>query len=549
MAITIAKDAQTFTLKFGGGLDARAGEINASPLECVDGQNFDLDFDLYEFRKRPSFSLVATATNGSPIRGFIQLVKADNTRSVLVQAGDTVYEWDGTSTGFTSVATVSPNSKLRGTIEANSVKDSKVFVTDLNLLTPLKTWDGTTFTSHVHNLTGTLYAKYAIMAAERLILANITNQTTNYPHLLVASKQEDPATLTVANKPSSSLGVSDAFYIPMPNLHPAVGLLEAFGKVIIPTMGANFYQLTGTDSQDSALGNLDPGLGASGEEGVAFVGNDVLYSKQGGIDTLVGTDRFGNVSVDDVSRWIYPLVKDIDSFTLAYNSRLKKLYCIPVGGGKAYVLHKSFLDDRTRRQNTGTSFAEAIVGKTETANISPWSVYTTSHDFNFTPVTVMRMYRPSDGLEFVYMGDIDGNIYQMDSDSGADPSSTSITAERLSRVFELPPGRVFDVNGWIRSRQIFAGTVTLTFEYGGYQLFDRSVTVTLDAASNAPVFGGTVYFGGSYYFNSTFNGGRLQKKPYNVAGFSDQFQIRVSITGTSDFFIDEIGVNLKSAAP
>ena len=54
--------------------------------------------------ERTGLSVIATVPNGEPIRGIAQLIGADGNLSTIVQAGGTVYSWDGTATGFKEVA-------------------------------------------------------------------------------------------------------------------------------------------------------------------------------------------------------------------------------------------------------------------------------------------------------------------------------------------------------------------------------------------------------------------------------------------------------------
>lgn len=541
--MAIATNDKVFRIKFGGGINSRADEADIDPAECADGENFDLDIDSNMFRRRGSVQRVATCPNGLAVRGLIQLVKSDGTRSVLVQAGGTIYEWDGTATGFTFVATCSPAARLRGPIEANSVKDNKVLIADLELVEKVKTWDGTTFEDLAHNLSGgVFYARYITVADERAYYANVRS-STDTPHLLVASARDAFGTLTTANRPSSSLGVGDPFFLPMPNLRPVNGLVAALGVIVLSTFEGEFYRLTGDSSQDFQLKMLSAATGSVGDEGMAFAGNDIIFSRHGAIESLAGTDKFGDVETDDLSRWILPSIRNVRSFFVGYSPRFHKVYCIPRNGGRIHVLHKSFVDQRAQKLATG----EGILSQGGVPKLSPWTRWTTQHSFNFEPTAAMRMYRPGDGLEFMYLGGNDGSLYQLEGDSGADPDSTAIIAERRSGILELPPGVSFDVSGWVRYRQLFASTLTLTLEWGGINLFDRSIDVALAAASNAPVWGGGSYFGGAY-FGGSFDGGRLARKPLSIPGSGEHFQVLASVTGSSDFGIEEIGLAFKAAA-
>jgi len=531
LGMALQSDKEPIVLKFGGGLNEQTEDTKINPLECVKGKNFELDFQKRLFRRRRSFTLVASAPNGLGLFGGAQLIKSDNTRSFLIQAGNSIYEWDGASGsgGMTLIANVSGAARLRGQIEANSVKDDKVLIADLALVETVKTWDGTTFAALSHGLGSDFKARYATIDNERAYFANVSAGTAT-PHLLVAGKRDDFTTLSTTDRPSSSLGAGDAWFLPIQDLKPINGLVAAFGEVILSTRGGSFYRLTGgdnptTDKVDAKLDLLISNAQTSGDEGVAVVGNRIVYGAQGRVDAVTDTDRFGDIEVDDLSRWLE--VANVPDWTLTYSPRWKKLYAVPSGGGKVHVMNKSILE-------AGLPF-------------SPWSIWDTDDTFNFEPTFQMLMLNPVDGLEYCYMGDGLGNLYQLEANSGQDPNSNSVVAERTSGVLEIPPAEIYDIDGWVRYSKTFGGTLTLTFEFGGENVFDESITVTLKSADNAPVFGGSFYFGGDNYFNLSFDGRLTRSRFGRVPGRSSQVQIKASYTGTADFAIEEIGVQIGAA--
>tara|TARA_Y100000310_G_scaffold343439_2_gene451082 strand:+ start:1090 stop:2721 length:1632 start_codon:yes stop_codon:yes gene_type:complete len=532
-------------LRFGGGLNTRSSPTQVKPGEAIAGKNFDMDFENSQFGKRKGVAAVASVPNALEIRGFAQLEKADKTRSFLVQGGNTVYEWDGTSGsgGMTAVHLINSGARIRGQIEANSTSDDKVYIADLAQVLPVQEWDGTTFQALSHNLSGDFFARYIVVENERAFYGNI-KATTVTGHLLVASARDAPATITVTNRPSSSLGVGDAFFLPMPNLRPINGLVSAFGKVVSGTQGSNFFELLGTDAKDHSMSLFAvASSGNEGDEAIVFADNDVLFGRSGVIDSLGATEKFGDVETNDISRWIRPDVQNITSWTLEYSSRFKKLYAFPNTGGRVFVLHKSLLDDVANRIATGEFVANPE------PRLSPWSVWETDSTFNFDITASMRMFRPTDGLEFVYLGTADGTLIQLEAETGGDPSSTDIVAERTSQTFTIPPGDVFEAKGWIRYKQGFSGTVTLTFEHGGEKVFDQSISVSLTAAARNAVFNSsTAFFNSDDYFNTSF-GGRLSRTTFSSAGSSDQIQVKASITGSADFFIEEIGLQFLTNTP
>src|SRR3990167_6318996 len=99
------------SLTFEGGLNEQDVSL-VNLAECISGYNFELGTRNTHFNPRKPFDLLGTATNAGAINGFVQLIKNDNTSTTLVEATDTVYEWDGT-TNFASRGTVSGSKSSR----------------------------------------------------------------------------------------------------------------------------------------------------------------------------------------------------------------------------------------------------------------------------------------------------------------------------------------------------------------------------------------------------------------------------------------------------
>ena len=131
-------------LRFGFGLNSAAERDNPDAQECIDGENFDLDLDKESFRNRKAFDLIATATNGQEIRGFVELIKADGTVTNLIQAGGQVYNWDG-GRSFTAIGTVKGSLRIRGGRHSRSIRIEKVIASDVDKKSVIKHVDGATF--------------------------------------------------------------------------------------------------------------------------------------------------------------------------------------------------------------------------------------------------------------------------------------------------------------------------------------------------------------------------------------------------------------------
>lgn len=516
-------------LEFGGGVHSRASEEDIHISECTIGQNFDLDPSNRSFRPRKPFDLLGTTPNAAEIRGFANLLKSDGSISMLVQAGAVVYEWDGLAT-FTQVGTCDVNAQLRGKLEHNFELDDKVIIVDINLRQPVMEWDGTTLQNVVFTTEdgstafGVFKARHCVVSNERAIFANVHDNGTNFPHLIIGCQRSDFTIITVANRPSSSLSDEDPFFLVQPDLKYINGLVEAFGIVASSSREGSMFKLTGSSAKDFAFDELYPRSGASGEEATAFVGNDIFYGRPGRIESLSSTDKFGDVDADDLSFGIFDLIEDFKDWTIVYNARNQRVYCYAEGKSQIWVFHKS------------------LVG----TNRSPWVKWTTLHSSTMNPTVMMNMLDPQDGLEYVFFGDASGNFYRMEGVGGSgDGGSAGIISERLSGLVTVGEGGdIFDLVGWVNYKKDQASELALRFEYRGQQVFDELFTLSIPAITNR-----VIYNGGFYYNNGSFYGsisGKLNRQPISIQGQGNSFQVRTTIEGTGDFEITGIGINFNT---
>ena len=515
-------------LRFGGGINKAGSEDAIKDTEAVFGQNFDIEREGLAFRRRKPFDLKATATNGAQIHGFAQYEDADGTLSTLIQAGTAVYEWDGAST-FTSRGTVSASARLRGPLSANMVTQGEVLITDLALQENVKTWDGTTFADLSHNLgSGVNFkAKYCVVDNERALFANC-NDGTSLPHLLVGSERDNPNNLTVTNRPASSLNEQDPFFLPMPDLRPINGIVAAFSTVAISTTQGT-WKLDGASAKDYAMNPLHPGSGADGDEGLIYIGNDIAIARQGAIDTVFATERFGDVATDDLSRWVHPLVIDSGDWKATFNSRTQKAFFNPADESLLWVLHKPVLD-RTTRQ----------VLRRETADdVSPWARWKTAHDMGFSTNVMWTMKDPQTGLLQTYMGGPNGEIFQLDGDGSQDGGTSDVASERTSRLFPAPKLENFNIEGYVSYRRRSNETLNLTVQWNGETVEDVEISVALDGTDDQPVYSGGAYYSGSSYYTAKFSDRRVRDN-FSVSGQASDFRIKTRVEGSQDFFIEEV---------
>ena len=526
----VSEWSEPVVLTFGAGINAQKRSVDIDDTECSDGQNFDLNFQQQSFKRRRAFDLVGTATNGLEIRGFAQLVKRNGTITTLVQAGQQVYSWNGSST-FTAVGTVSPATKMRGPRSHNSLLDEFVIITDLNKATILKKWDGTSFTDFDHSLTGTsVYAKYCRIHKERAFFANVTAGSAT-PHIILASEIGAVRTLSSTNRPSSALGLDSAFFLPSLDLRPINGLEQAFGAFFISTESGSLQQLSGENAFDFKFESLYEGSAIAGAEAMVGIGNDVLFGLPGRIESLSGTLEFGDVQTDDVSLWITPFLANTTSWTLVYDRRTQKVFCFPNDQAACYVFHKSL-------------WSKGLESP------SMWSRWVTDHAMGFQPTAIMAMLDPVSSQEVVYAGDLAGRIFLLDGRSGQDGGNTDLSSNRISKIFRLPDAQVFDIEGHLLTRKEFSATVTLTFQFAGSGIFDQAITIPLTANTDFGVYDDASadysFYNDRTFYSSAFSG-RLSRYPWRAAGQASHAQLKVEVEGANEFEIDEISFRFRAA--
>ena len=524
------------TLTFGAGINVAASPIDIHISECGRGsKNFALSIDSKLFRRRAPFDLVATATNGEQINGYAQLAKADATYSTLIQAGNTVYEWDGSATGFTVVGSVNSGARIRGPRQANWVLTDEVLITDLALQHPVSTWDGTTFATMTTGLANDFFAKYCLVERERAFFGNVKAGTAT-PHMIAVSKLSDNTVMSVTDRPSTGLAVDDPFYLLTPDFRPDNGVLTAFGIIVFSSEKGRMYKLTGTNAQDYAIDELYPDSAAAGEESMAFIGNDVAYGREGKIETLFATETSGDVATDDLSRLIRPLIEDVLEWTVVYNARFQHVYFFPKDNNVCLVLHKSFVDEVTR----------AVRQRREVLTISPWSVWDTKLDIAFQPTCTWTMTRPTDGLETSYMGWRNGEIYELEGVGSQDGGTADIECIRVSKTFKAPKDTsAFDIYSYLYFEKLFVTDIEVTFEMSGENLISDSVEISLPASANAPVWGGGAYWGGGSYYGASFQQ-RYSRKRINSPGSAPQYNIRLKADGAEDFILQSVETEFRS---
>lgn len=527
----IGVDDLNVVLKFGGGLHTKASPDDIDPREAAGGFNFDIDLQDRNLRNRAPFDLIGTVPNGQPIMGGGSLLKTDGTVTLLVQAGGVVYQWDGVTT-FTEVGTCNSSSKLRGHWRSHTWNlTDKLLFTDLTLNDVVKEWDGTTFqsttfTDENNHSFGTFYAKYLNIDNELALWANVKDSSATTPHLIVGSARSAYTQITVTNRPSSSLSDSDPFFLLAPDLKPINSLNETFGTLMVSTEKGQIFNLTGSSSQDFAFTPFYPNSAASGAESMVDIGNDLIYGRQGRIESLIDTNTFGNSAASDITTGISDIIGAYSGWTMCFNSRTRRAYAFPSNVSEVWVLDT----------------AVRLAGQ-----LSPWMRWETQHSLAFKPTMVMSMLDPVDGLEYIFMGDGSGNFYRLEgTGTSGDGGTSTIETQFQSKLFSAQlDSSAYDFTGYIKYAENDSATITLTFQFQGTEVFDRSISVSIPSISSASYYGGDAYYDGNFYYGAF--SGRLARQKFSPPGQGSDFQVLVDYVGNNNITINEIGIRFRAA--
>ena len=586
---------------FAGGLNETDG---SDITECQEGYNFDLVYGADNLTPRRPLETKGTSPNGGAISGIMQLIKRDDTDTILVFDDDGVtpeiFDWDG-STGFTSKRTtnLATGSKLRDVYWS---LDDRMAIVDIAKLTPLMTWDGTTCERHKTGLTDgagasvtgitqtagvatatygavhgksvgdlvtffgadqagynieaevlsvpttttltyavasatvspatgtitadgevTLYAKYGIIHNGRQWLFNVTTDSDDNEHLMVASAFEDIESYdTTVRAEDGTTSGNEAFYILTPDLKAVNGVTTFNKQLIISTVDGQLFRLTGNDATNYRWSEYYSGSGAVGTESMVNFGNDVALMREGGrIDTLRATDASGDVSVDDISRWIPVSTRGLSESISIYDNDYQKVYFFV--GGKVLVLFKEYLYGSDK---------------------SPWSIYRTDLGFNFNVTAVRRVRKPNLTTHTVYLGGTAGQIYDLNGTVDGDDNTDRIQVIRKSNLIEDLDTKMATLMGSVQYRRVGECDINFTCywseEYNTtksvLQLKGRGPT---DTVSN--YYGSEKFYGGDAYYNGGFQfEGSPTTQRFSPAGRGPAFFFEISTYSRFKFQIDHI---------
>ena len=525
-------------MRFGGGLNE-----NTDPdiQECSTGYNFTLALNQQSFVPRPPFDLRATAPNASAINAVLQLTTRASVITTLIQAGDTVYLWDG-ATGFTSKATVNASSYLRGSYW--SLGDYLV-ITDINLTNVVTKWDGTTYSNLTHTgISGSLYAKFAVVHLNRVWLFNIKIDSTEYPHMILACKFEDPTNWdnslrggdTTVGGGSFSTGL-EAFYLLTPDLKPINGVTFFQNTLVMSTTNGHIFQLTGTSGKDFRFVDFFDTEPAIGVGQFASIGNDIVYLSRGGsIGLLFSTQNFGNVNLGDLSMWLPETTRNLAVIkAIVYDIENQRVYFFITD--KVLVLFKDILNRDRYQVRSG---------------VSPWSVYITDDDKHFNTNHAAYIVDPGTTSYNTFFGDEAGRIFALNGSGNQDAGASPVLVSRRSRhigadIIQPWPWSEENLTGHLRYRRNTPLSLTVSVDWDDeYSTADSVVALKGPAGSDDAIyFNGTgahaAYYGGPYYYNQGFTGtSRVSSININPGGKGPGFYLTISTPTNVPFQVDAL---------
>jgi hypothetical protein len=116
-------------------------------------------------------------------------------------------------------------------------------------------------------------------------------------------------------------------------------MVDAFGATILSTEKGQLFNLSGSSAKDFSFDTFFPGSYASGAESLAYIGTDIIYGRQGRIESVRDTNTFGNSEADDLTKEIADIIGAYSGWTIAYNGRAQKVYMFPTGHSEAWVFN------------------------------------------------------------------------------------------------------------------------------------------------------------------------------------------------------------------
>lgn len=381
-----------------------------------------------------------------------------------------------------------------------------------------------------------LQAKFALEHNHRVWLFNIIADGVAVPHMVLASAFEDAEDYDNATRgESAGLAANDAFFVLSPDLHAINAAVKFYNTLILSTEEGRLFKLVGSDATDYAFEEYYPGSAVQGDEGIVNTGDDLVFFRRGkAVESLLSTDKFGDVSTDDLSFWIPDTAKLLSNPIVVYDQEQQKVYFFDSGLGGVLVLDKEFL----------------LSGKgDETGQLSPWTVYKTLMSNAFATKCAVQLRDPlaTDKKKTVLWGDATGQVFNMNGTAGGgDAGGASVALYRKSKIITAPDTANELMLGRLEYKRNAAVTVELTFNW--LDEYHREA-VSFDLKETFGV-GGAVFWSGEFYWNETDNywsSGRVVDDQISTLGFSvpgkgSGFVLEISISDVDTYEISRVYV-------
>ena len=504
-----------------GGAGARMRANHWILDDFVVVADIDLENVLYKWDGTTVTRLKTGLSAGSPTA--ISSLTCSGTTATAIQSTH------GYSTGDLVIVAGATETEYNGEFQI-VVSDANTFTYTMVCLT------GTASGSPTADLGVELKAKYSVTHDSRNWLFNVEADGTAAESMILVSAFENAEDYDNSVRGSAQGGTgtaSDAFFLLSPDGRPINSAVEFFDTLVISTANGKLFRLIGDDAETYNFKEYYPGSSAEGDEGIVNIGNDLVFFRHGkAIESLIATDRYGDVGTDDLSRWIVKSVKLMSNPIVVYDSEAQLVYFFDSGVGGALVLDKEHLLARL---------------SDETGQWSPWSLFKTNLANNLVTKCAVLVRDPLSTTKgkTVFWGDDSGNIYNMNGTlSGGDGGTEDITLRRQTRYIRSVNTRDELTIGRLEYVRRAVTPIELVFNWADE--YSRTA-VSFDLKASFAI-GEALFWSGDYYWNETDNywsaGGvaddQLSTLGFSVPGKGSGFYLEVQISDTDDYRIVRI---------
>lgn len=577
--------------------------------EAEDGFNFDLELDSNNLHPRSGIDLKGTLPNAGSVNGIMQLVTTSNVETTLVYgAGDvttpTIYSWDGsnTSTAFTSQRTtnLASSSVLRGTYWS---LDDYLTLQDLNKLTPILNWNGTSCTRHKTGLTIGSTKLATLACTGGTVTASVASHGYSVGDLVTiagATETGFNGEYEITTVPSAGAFEYEITSCPTATASGTITSdlgVELFAKYGVIHANRLWLFNVKTDSDDNphlilASAFEDPESFDTVNRSGDVTGNAAFYTVSPDLKEINGVALINRQLIISTHDGALHKLSGLDAedyqFTTYYSgsSAVGEESIANIGndvtfmkqGGNIDLLSATDTSGDVRADDISRFIPDTVKDLTETQIIydqhnqkvlyflsdcvlvmfkdilstgggSPWTRYKTDLEnadgtFIFDTNAALYMRRPQTTELTIYFGDKDGNIYDLNGNNFTD-NSTAILVQRKTAPIES--SRLNILNGYIQYRRIGEVPVSLIFDWGlEYNQTQSDITLkgAPSGAAVPPYYGAAVYYSeAANFYNEGFAfADKISRQNFAPAGRSEVMQMTFSAETSVDFQVDYIAL-------